>query len=147
MSRILSLVVALFSLAACAANALTFRVGGKEVLGSEFILCKSRVRWDGLNINVEGLDLSPNQAATAKSFKVAKLGVTPIEVRKLDNMALLIDGWFVDKCNSAILLSHKPELAAFLEKTATQTTDMMRLLAQLESINQTSNCSIVQFLN
>jgi hypothetical protein len=141
MMRSLVLSVAALCVCACATHHEVFRVGSTELLGNQFVLCKSQVKWDGININVEGLDVVPEQAASTKSFKVGKLGMSTEEVHKLDSMALLINGWFVDKCNSAVMLSHDPGLADFLKTTSVQTLKMMQLLAQMETISANSNDS------
>jgi hypothetical protein len=74
-------------------------IGGKEILGADFYLCSSKVKWQGLSIEVEGLESNPG--AATKTFAIGKLGYEDQQLRQLDSIAQMVDGWFTQRCADA----------------------------------------------
>jgi len=105
------------------------------VIGADVYICKSRVKWDGTNITISGVEYDPSAGPTGtKTFKVGKVGLAPQEIHKLDNIALLLDGWFVQRCEDANRLNYYPtQLTTYLSAAATETNTMLTELVQLQN--------------
>jgi hypothetical protein len=70
------------------------------MLGAQFRVCESKIRFQGTEFTMEGL-VGPNKSATeTKSFQVAKLGITQQQAQNISNVALALDSLQRQMCES-----------------------------------------------
>jgi hypothetical protein len=123
-------------LSGCATQSHTFAVGGREILGADFILCDSKIKWQGVDLTIEGLKVDPTAVATTRSFSVAKFGAKEEQIHQLQNIALALDSNFTKWCGDAIMLKRHPDqLEKYLSETSDKAERMFSLLTDLEKIN------------
>lgn len=74
--------------------------GVTNMLGAQYRVCKSKIRFQGTSFSVEGL-VGPTKSATeTKSFQVAKLGVTQNQAVSISSVALALDSLQEQMCET-----------------------------------------------
>lgn len=110
-----------------------FRIADQNVLGATYIVCGTKVRWNGAQFSFEGLEGN----VRTRTFSLGKLEYKPTQVRQLDNLALAIDNMFNQMCQSTISLREdKKALAQYIERRDKTALELFGVIERMEQINR-----------
>lgn len=128
----LSLVFITIMISGCTIDQ-TFRVANQEILGATFIYCETKIKWDGVTISLDGLDLG---SQPKKDFVLGRVEYNEKQIRELDTIAFTIDRMFEQMCSSTISLRNNPEaLAKYINERDKTATKLFVLLKDMQDIN------------
>ena len=124
----------------CAAGTGNVKILNQEVLGGKFVVCSSKVKYQGHSLVVEGIDVG--NATTSKPFSIGKASFKPEQIRQVNNITLTIDSYFTQMCQHTILLTDdKQALSDYIKSRDQAVKDIFAAIAQMETINKNESDS------
>jgi len=139
MKILLGPVAAALVVTGCTNNA-AFEILGKEVFDGAFIVCKTKVEWDGVSVLVEGIEADKQD--TTDKYTIGKLEYKETSIRQLDSIALAVDAIFEQMCSSTVALRNdKDALKAYIPRRDETALMLVDMLSRMEAINEDDSLS------
>jgi len=112
------------------------RILDRNVLGFTYVVCASKVKWDGVAFTIDGLSIDTG-ATVEKKFTIGKLDYKPVQVREVNSIALGVDSMFQQMCQSTIALRNNPTaLAEYVKGRDVTALKLFDILQKMQTVNQ-----------